>query len=69
VNQPHYQLELIHVCVCRSSQIIFQDAENSLVTVTLFERVVDEYKHKVRAMVTIFNVLLKFGCDNFFSQT
>ncbi len=27
--------------------MIFQDAENSLVTVTLFQRVVDEFKHKV----------------------
>jgi V-type H+-transporting ATPase subunit C len=34
--------------VPRSTQIIFQDAENSLVTVTLFQRVVDEYKHKAR---------------------
>ena len=32
----------------RSSQVIFQDAENALVTVTLFQRVVDEYRHKAR---------------------
>lgn len=34
--------------VPRSSQQIFQDDDYSLVTVTLFQRVVDEFKNKVR---------------------
>merc|ERR1719367_1229266 len=34
--------------VPRSTEIIFQDSENALVTVTLFSRVVDEYRHKAR---------------------
>ena len=38
---------LVIMCF-RSSQVIFQDAENALVTVTLFQRVVDEYRHKAR---------------------
>jgi V-type H+-transporting ATPase subunit C len=49
MNDWHAKYEtLTDKVVPRSSQIIFQDAENSLVTVTLFERVVDEYKHKAR---------------------
>lgn len=33
--------------VPRSTQTIFQDADHALVTVSLFQKVVDEFKHKV----------------------
>ena len=35
-------------CNFRSTQMIYQDAENALVTVTLFIRDVDSFKHKAR---------------------
>ena len=32
----------------RSTQIVYQDEDYALVTVTLFQKVVDEFKHKAR---------------------
>ena len=51
LRQKYYQsLHFLTILfyLFRSSQVIFQDAENALVTVTLFQRVVDEYRHKAR---------------------
>jgi len=49
MNDWHVKYEsLTDKVVPRSSQVIFQDAENALVTVTLFHRVIDEYRHKAR---------------------
>ena len=49
INDWHSKYEsLTDKVVPRSTQMIFQDAEHALVTVSLFQKVVDEYKHKVR---------------------
>lgn len=40
--------KLTDMVVPRSSRVLFEDQEAQLVTVTLFERVVDEFKHKCR---------------------
>lgn len=34
--------------VPRSSQLVTQDGDNALVTVTLFRKVADEFKHHAR---------------------
>jgi len=49
INDWHSKYEsLTDKIVPRSTQIIFQDSEHALVTVTLFQRVIDEFKHKAR---------------------
>ena len=40
--------KLTPMVVPRSSQLVTQDGENALVTVTLFRKVVDEFKHHAR---------------------
>ena len=48
INDWHAKYEsLTDMVVPRSTQMIFQDADNALMTVTLFHKVVEEYKHKV----------------------
>ena len=48
INDWHAKYEsLTDMVVPRSTQMIFQDADNALLTVTLFHKVVDEFKHKV----------------------
>ena len=48
INDWHTKYEnLTDMIVPRSTQIIFQDQEHALCTVTLFTKVVDEFKHKV----------------------
>ena len=39
---------LIYYVVHRSTQIVFQDDDYALCTVSLFHKVVDEFKHKAR---------------------
>merc|ERR1712241_932625 len=49
INDWHSQYEqLTDMVVPRSTQIVFQDEEYALCTVTLFQKVVDEFKHKAR---------------------
>merc|ERR1712241_385152 len=49
INDWHAKYEsLTDMVVPRSTQMIFQDADNALMTVTLFHKVVEEYKHKAR---------------------
>merc|ERR1712062_829900 len=49
INDWHAKYEsLTDMVVPRSTQMIFQDADNALLTVTLFHKVVDEFKHKSR---------------------
>lgn len=45
--QSHYE-QLTDMVVPRSTQIVYQDEDYVLVTVTLFQKVVDEFKHKAR---------------------
>jgi len=40
--------KLTAMVVPRSSQLVTQDGEHALVTVTLFRKVVDEFKHHAR---------------------
>jgi hypothetical protein len=39
---------LCKVVVPRSSKLIFEDSENALVSVTMFEKAIDEFKQKAR---------------------
>lgn len=49
LNDWHARYEsLCDKIVPRTTQMIYQDAENALMTVTLFQRVADEFKHKAR---------------------
>lgn len=49
INDWHSQYEqLTDMVVPRSTQIVFQDEDFALLTVTLFQKVVDEFKHKAR---------------------
>ena len=49
INDWHTGYEtLTEKVVPRSTQMVYQDAENALVTVTLFIRDVDSFKHKAR---------------------
>jgi len=49
INDWHTRYEnLTDMVVPRSTQIIFQDQDHALCTVTLFCKVVDEFKHKAR---------------------
>ena len=48
INDWHAKYEsLTDMVVPRSTQMIFQDTDNALMTVSLFHKVVDEFKHKV----------------------
>lgn len=48
INDWHAKYEsLTDMVVPRSTQMIFQDADNALMTVTLFHKVCEEFKHKV----------------------
>lgn len=53
--------KLTVMVVPRSSQLVTQDGENALVTVTLFRKVVDEFKHHAREH--------KYSVLNFFSKS
>ena len=56
VNDWHAKYEtLTDMIVPRSTQMIFQDADNALMTVTLFHKVADDYKNKVRNMMGTFS--------------
>ena len=56
INDWHAKYEtLTDMIVPRSTQMIFQDADNALMTVTLFHKVVDEYKHKVLQQLHFLN--------------
>ena len=47
---------LTDMVVPQSSKKIFEDNEHSLVTVTMFHKVVDEFKHHARySMITIYS--------------
>merc|ERR1719259_108641 len=49
MNDWHSKYEqLTDMVVPRSTQIVFQDDDYALCTVTLFQKVVDEFKHKAR---------------------
>eukprot|EP00095_Tigriopus_kingsejongensis_P004730 maker-scaffold719_size106944-snap-gene-0.26 protein:Tk04730 transcript:maker-scaffold719_size106944-snap-gene-0.26-mRNA-1 annotation:"vacuolar proton pump subunit c" len=49
LNDWHNKYEtLTEKIVPRSTQMIFQDAENALMSVTMFQRMADEFKHKAR---------------------
>lgn len=49
INDWHAKYEsLTDMVVPRSTQMIFQDADHALMTVTLFHKVVDDYKNKAR---------------------
>jgi len=49
INEWHTKYEhLTDMIVPRSTQIIFQDQDHALCTVSLFVKVVDEFKHKAR---------------------
>ena len=48
INDWHAKYEkLTDMIVPRSTSMIFQDADHALMTVSLFHKVVDEFKHKV----------------------
>lgn len=58
INDWHAKYEsLTDMVVPRSTQMIFQDQDNALMTVTLFHKVVDEFKNKSREH--------KFSCRDF----
>lgn len=48
--------KLTPMVVPRSSQLVTQDGENALVTVTLFRKVVDEFKHHAREHKSLKNL-------------
>lgn len=49
INDWHAKYEsLTDMVVPRSTQMIYQDMDNALMAVTLFHKVVDEFKHKAR---------------------
>merc|ERR1712048_1286194 len=49
INDWHAKYEsLTDMVVPRSTAMIFQDSEHALMTVSLFHKVVDEFKHKAR---------------------
>ena len=43
-----YVLYIVHCDVGACGRVLFEDQEMQLVNVTLFQRVVDEFKHKCR---------------------
>merc|ERR1711962_611734 len=47
--------KLTDMIVPRSSQLIYQDNDHALVSVTLFQKVVDEFKTKVAKQTVIYN--------------
>lgn len=49
----HVNLSMIINLLFRSTQVIFQDAEHALVTVSLFQKDVDTFKHKVNRVQTV----------------
>ena len=70
INDWHAKYEsLTDMVVPRSTQMIFQDADNALMTVTLFHKVVEEYKHKVLlGLGSAINVPKKPRYDLFWSN-
>ena len=54
INDWHAKYEtLTDMIVPRSTSMIFQDSDHALMTVSLFHKVVDEFKHKVYLYVLI----------------
>ena len=45
----------------RSTQMVFQDADHALMTVSLFHKAVDDFKNKVRKQETFFLQLMGLG--------
>ena len=57
VNHMYVCLQLVYAFVCR---IVFEDQEHGLFNVTLFKRVVDDYKTKCRENKSVHVVCCMF---------